>query len=259
MHNVAQYNNIESTTVYFFRTGEKTTSYNPTNPSDLNPNNRWITDPNAPLSEKGKEQAKELGLWIKDLKFDLVISSEATASQQTASCALPDRQIDHIASEWREVELGKKLEGKNDAQVMALYAKCHPNKPLPFDGNECLKEPWQQRPGKKPIEFENYGEFKKRIISNLKALSEQHPGKTIAVFTHYEPLRDAILFSRGTDHFFSTEFGAAIGKRVNQKAIIESAIRRTMIKADKAAAIKLQIINDEFYVDDSFKIKLSEI
>lgn len=157
------------------------------------------------------------------------------------------------------MQLGS-LEGKGNDEVMALYAKYHPNKSQPFDGNECLNESWDQLQGEDPVVFESYRNFKQRIIKNITSLEQQYPGKVIAVFTHYEPLRDAILFSRGTEHFFTkTSFGASIAERMGKNPIeipMSAVMRRTIIKAEKAAGLQLHIINGECFVNDSFKIRV---
>ncbi len=245
-----------TTTIYLFRTAEKTTSQQNAN-EDLK---QWITDQNAPLTEKGRKQAKEIRPWIKHIAFDQVISSEAVAAKTTAKLALPKHKIDLIDNAWREVDLGD-LEGKTPEVVKKMYAEYHPTLPLQEDGNECLNAAWPEVAGKPKINFEPYNEFKERIQSNIRKIDELYQGQVIAIFTHYEPIRDGIMYSKGTEAFFSTEFGAKISQLMAGNPTqheIGTALKRTMIKADKAAGIKLTVTNGEILLDDTFKIIIKE-
>ena len=81
--------------VYFIRHGE----------SETNLSKKWTGWMNVSLTEKGIEDAKKAGEFLKDISFDKVFSSDLDRARITAQTALPNAEIDSSAL-LREINVG---------------------------------------------------------------------------------------------------------------------------------------------------------
>ena len=81
--------------VYFIRHGE----------SETNLSKKWTGWTNVSLTEKGIEDAKKAGEFLKGLSFDKVFSSDLDRARITAQTALPNSEIETSAL-LREINVG---------------------------------------------------------------------------------------------------------------------------------------------------------
>lgn len=139
--------------VYLIRHGE----------SETNLNKEWTGLLDVSLTDKGKEDAKKAGAFLKNISFDKVFSSDLLRAIQTAEIVLPD--CDYEASPlFREINLGT-LAGK-------------PLSVLSNEQKECIA-----KCGYADFDGETREAFCDRIRQAVKGL-EKLDLETVAVFTH---------------------------------------------------------------------------
>ena len=115
----------------------------------------------VPLNDNGIKQAHELHEILKDIKFDLVFSSPLHRALQTAEIICDNE----IIKDDRIIERDNgELEGKLKSEI-----KVFP------DFND---------PEEKRYNIENIVDFRNRIYSFFKDISENYKGKNILVVTH---------------------------------------------------------------------------
>ena len=73
--------------------------------SRSNLNKTWTGWQDVPLTEKGREEARQVGKLLADISFDKVYASDLTRAQDTAREALPGQQI-QTTRLLREVDVG---------------------------------------------------------------------------------------------------------------------------------------------------------
>lgn len=73
----------------------------------------------VPLSELGFQQARALSPYLRDIRFDMVFSSDLLRAIQTAREALPD-YIPILSSNIREISVGS-LSGRSRIQCLEQY------------------------------------------------------------------------------------------------------------------------------------------
>ncbi len=116
----------------------------------------------AMLNDLGKEQAKNLGERIKDIKFDVVFSSDLKRAVDSASIVFPD--YDKIQdNRLRECNYGD-LDGMN--KKLVVYEE---HIEIPFPNGESLKD------------VEN------RMRDFTKFLKENYDNKVVAIVAHRAP------------------------------------------------------------------------
>lgn len=243
------------TSVYLFRTGQKTTSQ----PEKAKDEKEMITIDSSPLKKpEGEEQVGALREWIKvnKISFNEVISSQAVAAKETANLAFGTTKVIEN-NQWREIDIGS-FEGKTALSIKEDYEKYHPGETAPKDANECFNYPWPEIEGEERKSFEPFKTaFKERIASAFRDLATTYQGQTVAVVTHCEPMREALLIAKGTNNFFSSAFGKNITQLHPEISIddtLDSVISLPMFKPEYASAIKLLITDGEIRIDDTYKI-----
>lgn len=116
----------------------------------------------AQLTELGKKRAIRLGEIRKDIKFDVIFTSDLERAIDSANLAFPN--IQHIEdSRLRECNYGD-LDGKE--KQLVVYEE-HIN--IPFPNGESLKD------------VEN------RIKEFIKFIKKEYRGKTIGIVAHRAP------------------------------------------------------------------------
>lgn len=121
-----------------------------------------------PLSPQGKEQARRLGEFLRDIPFDVIYSSDLARAAQTAACVAADRGLDvHQLPSLRERNLGE-WEGLLIDEVIQR----HP---------EHWRTIWHQG-GQYGVE--KVEETTRRMTDTLGKLVRHHPDQRIAVVSH---------------------------------------------------------------------------
>ena len=137
--------------LYFARHGQTDENVNMAgNPSD-----------DVPLNQLGIQQAKNLAIELKDVKFDTIISSPLNRARQTAELVNENHQLPvQFDAAWRERDLESylALDVWNDA--------------FDFDKNVQLGN------------SESLAEFFERVYVALDSLKRDYEGKTVLVVSH---------------------------------------------------------------------------
>ena len=114
------------------------------------------------LNDLGKEQAKKLGEVTKDLKFDVIFTSDLIRAIDSANIAWPE--YEKVQDErLRECNYG---DYDGDSKELVIYEKHIVN---PFPNGESLKD------------------VEKRVAGFLEYLKSEYAGKTIAIVAHRAP------------------------------------------------------------------------
>lgn len=141
----------------------------------------------SPLTKNGVEQANELKEKFKDIKFDLVISSDLLRAKRTAEIIVAEHNLALETSQLLRERYFGKYQGKS---IDALKA---------FDELfESLKE--GDKFTYKDSDMESDEEISTRLITLLRETSITHPGNSILVVTHAGVMR-AFLIKLGFDSY----------------------------------------------------------
>ena len=114
------------------------------------------------LNELGKEQAKNLGNVTKDLRFDVIFTSDLIRAIDSANIAWPDSE--KIQDErLRECNYG---DYDGESKNLVVYEE---HIETPFPNGESLKD------------------VEKRIKSFIEDIKTKYSGKTVAIVAHRAP------------------------------------------------------------------------
>ena len=114
------------------------------------------------LNDLGKEQAKNLGKLTKDLKFDIIVTSDLVRAIDSANLAWPEcKKIQD--NRLRECNYGY-YDG--ESKDLVIYEEHIEN---PFPNGESLKD------------------VEKRVENFIKDIKEKYAGKIIAIVAHRAP------------------------------------------------------------------------
>ena len=114
------------------------------------------------LNDLGKEQAVKLGETVKDIKFDVIFTSDLVRAIDSSNLAFPN-QNKIIDSRLRECNYGDYDGGDKSLVVYEDYID------KPFPNGESLKD------------------VEKRIREFLDEIKQEYKGKTIGIVAHRAP------------------------------------------------------------------------
>lgn len=133
---------------------------------------------NTPLTEKGIEQAKELGQKLADKKIELIYCSPFLRAKQTAEIA---KQTAGITAEIVTDERLKEIDaGTMHGKKLDEWIKQYPSLETRFFEN--------------PHQGESSEMVEKRIVEFLQEMREKHPGNNIFIVTHGEVVRRCLHY-----------------------------------------------------------------
>lgn len=137
--------------LYFARHGQ----------TDENVNMAGSPADDAPLNQLGIQQAKNLAVELKDVKFDTIISSPLNRARQTAELVNENHQLPiQLDTAWRERDLETYL-------TLDLW-----NDAFDFDKNVQLEN------------SESLADFFERIYAALDSLKQDYGDRTVLVVSH---------------------------------------------------------------------------
>lgn len=146
--------------IYLIRHGE----------TDFNRDGRVQGDSDSTLSDLGKEQARRIGIRLKNAGIDVAISSPLLRARDTCRLAF-DGSLEHVTHEdLREIHLGE-WEGR---LVTELRKSCPDEVEL-----------WYNKPSEVRIAGgESVRKFRNRVTREMGAVRKKYGDRKIAVFTH---------------------------------------------------------------------------
>lgn len=167
------------TTLYLIRHGE----------TPWNVEGRYQGQLDPPLTENGHRQAQATAEALSAIKFDAIYSSDLARAKLTAE-ALADKigLPIHLDQRLREIHQGE-WQGVLIGDIRAGW-------PEAITGWES--DPWRHS----PPGGETLPQLQDRVFTAIDDMARQHPGGTVAIFTHKLPI--ALLKIRYQD-YLSTE------------------------------------------------------
>lgn len=130
------------------------------------------------LTEKGQEQARQLGEALQTISLAAVYSSPLQRAYQTAQAIAGPLSLEvQVRQALRECNFGS-WEGLSRAEVLARS---------PQDAE--LLQRWEQDMTVAPPEGESFAAVRERIQAEVSALAALHPGETIIIVSHVGPIK----------------------------------------------------------------------
>ena len=159
-------------TYYFLRHGESLK-----NVKDFE--SCWPEKRRAPLTSKGKQEAKKAGLEAKSKKIGLIFYSDLLRTKQTAEIVgkildvrlKPDKRL-------REINIGV-FNGRSVKSFGKFWDKEEKYSPLQY---------YSRRYKIPSPRGENYRDLEERLASFIKEVEKNHKGKKILIVSHQRPL-----------------------------------------------------------------------
>ncbi|MCU0666250.1 MAG: histidine phosphatase family protein [Candidatus Omnitrophica bacterium] len=147
------------TTIVFIRHGETL----------WNRHKRYCGYRNIGLSARGKLQARELAVKLKNTHFDNIYSSDRLRALQTAKIVFPKSKF-KITPGVKEIHFGV-FEGLNHQQVMKKY---------PVIYSRWLDDPYKTTMPK----AESLINFRKRVVKTIQKIALENKDKIVAIVCH---------------------------------------------------------------------------
>ncbi len=170
------------TTIYIARHGE----------SEHNISNQLGLVPEAQLTKKGRDQAKELAEKLGTTHFDLVAASDFKRAQQTAQFIAHPRKMTVLSLKgMRERSYGK-LNGMTTNQIFD-----HSYESYTIYNKLANKDKFTY---KIVPDMESAQEALSRAVGILKRLTSKYSGKSIIIVTHNTIIRTLLIYLDFADH-----------------------------------------------------------
>ncbi|MCQ9207675.1 MAG: histidine phosphatase family protein [Omnitrophica bacterium] len=150
---------------------------------------RYCGHGDIPLNIKGIEQAKRLRAKLKNIKIDIIYSSDLKRALQTAKIAFPKRII-YKRKGLRENDFGQ-FSGLTFGEASKIYPRVYRR--------------WMCNPLEAKIpDGENLPNFAKRVEGCFKRIFDRNPKRTVVLVSHGGAIRIMLLKLRhqGWDKFW---------------------------------------------------------
>jgi len=153
----------------------------------------------VPLNEDGRLQARRLARHLAKagLRFDAIYSSDLSRAFETAEIVASALGVSAIGAlvPLREIDVGE-WSGLLGDEVRARY----PDDVARMDSGDDIK-----RGG-----AESFGDLRRRIAAAVEQLAAEHPGQTLALFTHGGCVRALYAYAQ-EQHGAATRYHGHIG------------------------------------------------
>jgi broad specificity phosphatase PhoE len=133
---------------------------------------------NAPLSERGRQQAQHLAQHLAKAKIQAVYSSDSSRALETANLIAAVHRLQVFPSE----ELRERNYGVIEGKTLTEAARTQ--------GTWFLT--WQENRHNAPPAGESQQQMCERIMHALRTIAAAHPGQTVVVSTHGGPVKSAV-------------------------------------------------------------------
>jgi phosphoserine phosphatase len=142
--------------------------------SDWNRSGRWQGHADRPLTDLGREQARDLAVRLESTELDAVYSSDLERARETAAIvAQPHRLSVRELAALREVDVGS----------WSGLTRAEAEKRFPEGYRRWLggSEGWE--------DGETYEQLGQRVVEAVLAMAAQHPGERVLIVAHGGSIR----------------------------------------------------------------------
>ena len=167
------------TTIYIVRHGES--EYNALQHEDHYVPGQWGIK-GAPLTEKGKEQAKKRAEDLKHIHFDAIFSSDVTRAKETAEILKLERKLTISTTKAIYERLSYMLPGKSFSETAKEIRE------LLKTIDEKAKLAYKPH-GQDQMRNESSNETAARLLTFLREIAVGYKGKTVLVVNHANNMR----------------------------------------------------------------------
>ncbi len=172
-----------TTTLILIRHGE----------TPYNRDRRYQGHRDTPLTKKGKRQAKEIAIRLRNESLDAIYSSDLKRTRYTAEVMNDYYSLKiNILPQLREIDFGD-WEGKTHDEIQREWRR--------------LLDEWEREPSKIKIpRGESIKDLAERIRSTIKKIVSNHPDQRVAIITHGGPIRIILMdaLGLGADNWWET-------------------------------------------------------
>jgi broad specificity phosphatase PhoE len=152
--------------------------------SDWNRAKRWQGWADRPLTDLGREQARELATRLAETKLDAVYSSDLERARETAEIVAGSKGLPvRTTADLREVDVGSwsgLTRADAEGRFPQLYARW-------LEGGEG----WD--------DGETYDEMSERVVRAIRRIAAEHEEQRVLVVTHGGAIRGVHAAALGTD------------------------------------------------------------
>jgi broad specificity phosphatase PhoE len=154
--------------------------------TDWNRDGRWQGHADAPLNERGREQARALADELAAEDVGAVYSSDLSRARETAEiiAARLGRRVE-VDARLREVDVGG-WSGLTMAEIEARFpdevARWRDEQRHAFDGGE------------------SYATMGERVVAAAEEIAARHPGQQVVVVLHGGPIRALLAHAAGVSY-----------------------------------------------------------
>lgn len=151
--------------------------------SEANAINRYGM--NTKLTQKGKEQAKELAKILKNVHFDAVFSSPLIRAMETVKTIADERKLEILTKEALRERYEGIVDGKYAHELtQEIKDRYKLRENLPY-------EEWKTKSIAEGYETDEH--LMSRFITSLREIAVAYPGKTILIGSHSGIIRTLLV------------------------------------------------------------------
>ncbi len=152
--------------------------------SDWNRDRRWQGHADRPLTDLGREQARELAERLANTELDAVYASDLERARETAAIVAERHRLPvEKLADLREVDVGS-WSGLTRAEAEERF-------PDAFRRWTVGGEGWD--------DGETYEQLSERVVGALSTIAERHPGARVLVVAHGGSIRAVHAAALGMD------------------------------------------------------------
>lgn len=170
------------TKIYIVRHGE----------TDANIKKLYGANPDATLTDKGREQVSLLANNLKDIHFDAILSSDMIRAKQTAKIIAKERNLKVLTKKAMHERSYGKLDGKTEAEIRQEIKELYDVYVSSSD-----KERYFTR---LTDDMETVEEAVSRFLLTLREIAVGYSGKTVLVVSHAILMRGLLVHLGHVDY-----------------------------------------------------------
>ena len=152
--------------------------------TDWNIEGRWLGQADVPLNARGREQAGQIALLLKDVGLAAIYTSDLTRARETAEVLARARQLGvRIDPRLREIHQGE-WQGLHLAEIQTRYTETFRSR---------QENPLQVA----PPGGETASQVRERVLAAVNDIVQTHAGDTVVIVSHGFALAVILVYHQG--------------------------------------------------------------